>query len=61
MGGKRFYSGHALVGFAVPSEGEASRVGVTVSRSVKSPSSETGPAAGSASWRAKRSWRVIRR
>lgn len=35
MGGKRFYSGHALVGFAVPSEGEASRVGVTVSRTVK--------------------------
>jgi len=36
MGGKRFYSGHALVGFAVPSDGEASRVGVAVSRTVKS-------------------------
>lgn len=35
MGGKRFYSGHALVAFAVPSEGEASRVGVTVSRLLK--------------------------
>ncbi len=36
ISGKRFYSGRALVAFAVPSEREESRVGVTVSRSVKS-------------------------
>lgn len=35
MGGTRFYSGQALVAFAVPSEGDAGRVGVTVSRMVK--------------------------
>lgn len=35
MGGKRFYSGQALVAFAVPSDGEATRVGVTVSRRLK--------------------------
>jgi ribonuclease P protein component len=33
--GKRIYSGPALVAFAVPSAGEANRVGVTVSRTVK--------------------------
>ncbi len=36
MGGKRFYSGQALVAFATPGEGDTSRVGVTVSRMVKS-------------------------
>jgi ribonuclease P protein component len=36
MSGKRFYSGRALVAFAVPSDGEESRVGVSVSRQVKS-------------------------
>src|SRR4030088_1333007 len=35
MGGKRFYSGRALVALAVPSSQEMSRVGVTVSRMVK--------------------------
>jgi ribonuclease P protein component len=35
ISGTRFYSGHSLVGFAVPSEREETRVGVTVSRSVK--------------------------
>jgi len=35
IGGKRFYSGRALVAFAIPSELEESRVGVTVSRQVK--------------------------
>ena len=35
VSGKRFHSGPALVGFAVPSESPASRVGVTVSRSIK--------------------------
>ena len=34
--GKRIYSGQALVAFAVPSSGEANRVGVTVSRALKS-------------------------
>jgi ribonuclease P protein component len=33
--GKRIYSGKALVAFAVPATGEANRVGVTVSRTVK--------------------------
>jgi ribonuclease P protein component len=33
--GKRVYSGRALVAFAVPNSGDASRVGVTVSRAVK--------------------------
>jgi ribonuclease P protein component len=36
MSGKRFYSGRALVAFAVPSDREESRVGVGVSRQVKS-------------------------
>ena len=35
MGGKRFYSGKALVALAVPSSQESTRVGVTVSRMVK--------------------------
>jgi ribonuclease P protein component len=35
IGGRRFHSGKALVGFAVPSQGEESRVGVTVSRDIK--------------------------
>ena len=34
--GKRIYSGRALVAFAVPSSGDANRVGVTVSRALKS-------------------------
>ena len=33
--GKRIYSGRALVAFAVPSSGDANRVGVTVSRALK--------------------------
>ena len=36
ISGKRFYSGRALVAFAVPSRRDTSRVGVTVSRAVKS-------------------------
>ena len=36
IGGKRFYSGRAMVAFAVPSQLDVSRVGVTVSRAVKS-------------------------
>ena len=36
ISGKRFHSGRALVGFAVPSDGPESRVGVTVSKSVRS-------------------------
>ena len=36
INGKRFYSGKAMVAFAVPSQGDVSRVGVTVSRTVKS-------------------------
>ena len=36
ISGKRFYSGRALVAFAVPSEREETRVGVTVSRQLKS-------------------------
>jgi ribonuclease P protein component len=35
MSGKRFYSGKAIVAFAVPSELDHSRVGVTVSRALK--------------------------
>jgi ribonuclease P protein component len=35
LGGLRFYSGRALVAFAVPTEAEQSRVGVTVSRAIK--------------------------
>jgi ribonuclease P protein component len=35
IGGKRFYSGRALVAFAVPNQRDSSRVGVTVSRMVK--------------------------
>jgi ribonuclease P protein component len=36
IAGRRFHSGRALVGFAVPSDGPESRVGITVSRSIKS-------------------------
>jgi len=36
IGGERFYSGRALIAFAVPSDREESRVGVSVSRQVKS-------------------------
>jgi ribonuclease P protein component len=36
ISGKRFHSGRALVAFAVPSDREESRVGVSVSRQVKS-------------------------
>ena len=35
MGGQRFYSSKALIALAVPSQREKSRVGVTVSRTVK--------------------------
>jgi len=35
VGGRRFHSGRALVGFAVPSGAALTRVGVTVSRAVK--------------------------
>ena len=35
IGGKRIYTGRALVAFAVPREADESRVGVTVSRNVK--------------------------
>ena len=35
ISGKRFYSGRALVAFAVPNQRETTRVGVTVSRAVK--------------------------
>jgi ribonuclease P protein component len=35
ISGRRFHSGQALVGFAVPSEAAGSRVGVTVSRKVR--------------------------
>ena len=34
--GRRFHSGRALVGFAVPSLGSQTRIGVTVSRTIKS-------------------------
>lgn len=36
ISGKRVYSGRALAAFAVPNKGEVNRVGVTVSRAVKS-------------------------
>jgi ribonuclease P protein component len=36
MSGKRFFSGKTLVGFAIPNQQEANRVGVTVSRTLKS-------------------------
>jgi len=36
IGGKRVYSGRALVAFAVPTSNETNRVGVTVSRTLKS-------------------------
>jgi ribonuclease P protein component len=36
ISGKRFHSGDALVGFAVPNQALQHRVGVTVSRAVKS-------------------------
>jgi ribonuclease P protein component len=35
ISGKRFYSGRSMVAFAVPSQRDVSRVGVTVSRTVK--------------------------
>jgi ribonuclease P protein component len=35
IGGKRVYSGRALVAFAVPGSAAESRVGVTVSRNIK--------------------------
>ena len=35
IGGRRFHQGPALVGFAVPNEAGESRVGVTVSRNIK--------------------------
>ena len=36
IAGKRLYSGRALIAFAVPTDGVVSRVGVSVSRQVKS-------------------------
>ena len=36
IGGKRVYSGRALVAFAVPSSSEENRVGVTVSKALTS-------------------------
>ncbi|TMC53318.1 MAG: ribonuclease P protein component [Chloroflexi bacterium] len=36
VSGRRFHSGQALVGFAVPTEQSESRIGVTVSRAIKS-------------------------
>ncbi len=36
ISGRRFHSGRALVGFAVPTQAPQTRVGVTVSRTVKS-------------------------
>jgi ribonuclease P protein component len=36
ISGKRFYSGRAMVAFAVPNQRDANRVGVTVSRALKS-------------------------
>jgi ribonuclease P protein component len=35
ISGKRFYSGRAVVAFAIPSDASESRIGVTVSRAVK--------------------------
>ena len=34
--GKRFHSGRSLVGFAVPTDGSETRVGVTVSKALRS-------------------------
>jgi ribonuclease P protein component len=36
IGGRRFHSGKALVGFAMPGKGDEARVGVGVSRGIKS-------------------------
>ncbi len=36
ISGKRFYSGRAMVVFAVPNQRDTNRVGVTVSRALKS-------------------------
>jgi ribonuclease P protein component len=36
ISGKRFYSGQAVVAFAVPNAHDESRIGVTVSRALKS-------------------------
>jgi ribonuclease P protein component len=36
ISGRRFHSGRALVGFAIPTEQPQSRIGVTVSRAIKS-------------------------
>ena len=36
VGGRRVYTGQAIVAFAVPREGADSRVGVAVSRTIKS-------------------------
>jgi ribonuclease P protein component len=36
IAGKRVYSGRALVAFAIPNSGDENRVGVTVSRALKS-------------------------
>ena len=36
MAGQRFHSGRALVGFAVPGSAPETRIGVTVSRQIKS-------------------------
>jgi ribonuclease P protein component len=36
IAGKRVYSGRALVAFAVPNSGDQNRVGVTVSKALKS-------------------------
>jgi ribonuclease P protein component len=35
IAGRRFHSGRALVGFAIPGRGDESRVGVTVSRTIR--------------------------
>jgi len=34
IGGRRFHQGRALLGFAVPSQADQTRVGVTVSRNI---------------------------
>ncbi len=36
MNGSRFHSGRALVGFAIPGDSGAFRIGVTVSRAIRS-------------------------
>lgn len=36
ISGRRFHSGRALVGFAVPSDSDQGRIGVTVSRGIRS-------------------------